>query len=119
MPVSMTMRVHLFPCRTQKLSSSVLTILGAQAPGKIGRRRHTLLKKKNSKYYICLNSSVGFESERCRWQKERTRKGAEKRSDGTEVTARLFLKLEEHAVTACKRKQGVNWEDKLYTKHMP
>ena len=97
MPVSMTMRVHLFPCRTQKLSSSVLTILGAQAPGKIGRRRHTLLKKTK-----CLNSSVGFESERCRWQKKRTRKGAEKRSDGTEVTARLFLKLEEHAVTACR-----------------
>ena len=61
-----------------------------------------LIKKINYILNICLNSSVGFESERCRWQKKRTRKGAEKRSDGTEVTARLFLKPEEHAVTACR-----------------
>ena len=29
------MRVHLFPSRTQKLSSSALTILGGRLPGKI------------------------------------------------------------------------------------
>ena len=34
------MRSHLFPCRTQKLSSSSLKILGWQRPGNIGRRRH-------------------------------------------------------------------------------
>ena len=34
------MRVHLFPSRTQKLSSSVLTILGWKRPGKIRRCRH-------------------------------------------------------------------------------
>ena len=32
-------RSHLFPCRTQKLSSSSLKILGRQRPGKIGCRR--------------------------------------------------------------------------------
>ena len=30
------MRVHLFPSRTQKLSSCTLTILGGRLPGKIG-----------------------------------------------------------------------------------
>ncbi len=30
------MRSHLFPCRTQKLSSSSPTILGGRLPGKIG-----------------------------------------------------------------------------------
>ena len=40
-PVPMTVRIHPFPSRTRKLSSSVPTILGPQGPGKIGRRRHT------------------------------------------------------------------------------
>ena len=36
----MTVRVHLFPSRTQQLSSLVPTILGWKRPGKIGRRQH-------------------------------------------------------------------------------
>ena len=35
----MTQRFHLFPFRTQKLSSVVPKILGWRRPGKIGRRR--------------------------------------------------------------------------------
>ena len=38
-PVPMTQRSHLFPFRTQKLSSVVPKILGWRRPGKIGRRR--------------------------------------------------------------------------------
>ena len=34
--VLITVRVHLFPSRTQKLSSRVPTILGGRLPGKIG-----------------------------------------------------------------------------------
>ena len=34
------MRVHPFPFRTRKLSSSVATILGWRRPGKIARRQH-------------------------------------------------------------------------------
>ena len=33
------MRIHLFPYRTQKLSSFVPTILGGRLPGKIGNAR--------------------------------------------------------------------------------
>ena len=36
----MTMRSHLFPFRTQKLSSFVPKILGGRLPGKIGRCRY-------------------------------------------------------------------------------
>ena len=38
--VIITLRSHLFPFRTQKLSSAVPKILGGKLPGKIGRRRH-------------------------------------------------------------------------------
>ena len=38
--VIITLRIHLFPFRTQKLSSAVPKILGGKLPGKIGRRRH-------------------------------------------------------------------------------
>ena len=38
--MSITLRIHLFPFRTQKLSSAVLKILGGKLPGKIGRCRH-------------------------------------------------------------------------------
>ena len=38
--VRLTQRVHLFPFRTQKLSSVVPTILGWRRPGKIGIRQH-------------------------------------------------------------------------------
>ena len=44
-PVSMTVRIHLFPFRTQKLSSLVPKIVGWKRPVKIGRRR---LLKENS-----------------------------------------------------------------------
>ena len=37
MLVLITQRVHLFPFRTQKLSSAVVTILGWRRPGKIAR----------------------------------------------------------------------------------
>ena len=35
----MAWRFHLFPFRTQKLSSIAPTILGGRPPGKLGRRR--------------------------------------------------------------------------------
>ena len=38
--VFLTMRVHLFPFRTQKLSSPVPTILVWRRTGKIGQRQH-------------------------------------------------------------------------------
>ena len=38
--VPMAVRVHLFPFRTQKLSSPVPKILGWKRPGKIGRCQH-------------------------------------------------------------------------------
>ena len=38
-PVTIAKRIHLYPSRTQKLSSLALKILGGQPPGKIGRRR--------------------------------------------------------------------------------
>ena len=38
--VLIAVRVHLFPFRTQKLSSLALKILGGQLPGKISRCRH-------------------------------------------------------------------------------
>ena len=41
--VIITLRIHLFPFRTQKLSSAVPKILGGKLPGKIGRRRHNSL----------------------------------------------------------------------------
>ena len=44
--VLMTVRVHLFPSRTQQLSSLVPTILGWKRPGTIGRCQH----KENTPY---------------------------------------------------------------------
>ena len=38
--VFITLRFHLFPFRTQKLSSAVPTILGGRPPGKIGLCQH-------------------------------------------------------------------------------
>lgn len=32
-------RVHLYPCRTQKLSSPMPMVLGPQGPGRVGRCR--------------------------------------------------------------------------------
>ena len=41
-PVTIAERLHLFPSRTQKLSSLALKILGGKLPGKLGRRRFFL-----------------------------------------------------------------------------
>ena len=41
--VLIAVRVHLFPFRTQKLSSLALKILGGQLPGKISRCQHFAL----------------------------------------------------------------------------
>ena len=38
-------RIHLFPSRTQKLSSPALKILGGKLPGKLGSRRFFLFLK--------------------------------------------------------------------------
>ena len=38
-PVTIARRSHLFPSRTQKLSSLALMILGGRLPGKVGRCR--------------------------------------------------------------------------------
>ena len=43
LPVVMTERSHLFPYRTQKLSSPVPKVLGWTRPGRIGRCRFPLL----------------------------------------------------------------------------
>ena len=62
-PVPMTQRSHLFPFRTQKLSSVVPKILGWRRPGKIGRRRLFSLLFWSSTHrpynFICTSSSVG------------------------------------------------------------
>ena len=52
------MRVHLFPSRTQKLSSSAPTILGGRLPGKIGNANTSLHQKWWS--FFCLKQSTGL-----------------------------------------------------------
>ena len=56
-------RVHLFPYRTQKLSSLALTILGGKLPGKISRCQHYLMSAifncRHKHLNSCLFSSVG------------------------------------------------------------
>ena len=44
-PVAIAKRIHLYPSRTQKLSSLALKILGGQPPGKLGRRRFFFLRR--------------------------------------------------------------------------
>lgn len=55
----MTVRVHPFPSRTRKLSSSVPKILGGRLPGKIGRRRHTVKSEGRDRSRI-LSSNAAF-----------------------------------------------------------
>ena len=57
-PVPMTVRIHPFPSRTRKLSSSVPTILGPQGPGKIGRRRHTFYLKSAASIFACRRKNT-------------------------------------------------------------
>ena len=52
------MRVHLFPSRTQKLSSCTLTILGGRLPGKIGNA-NTSLDRKVGAFFIPLDRWIG------------------------------------------------------------
>ncbi len=46
------MRVHLFPSRTQKLSSSAPTILGGRLPGKIGNANTSLDRNVGAFFYL-------------------------------------------------------------------
>ena len=41
--VTIARRIHLFPFRTQKLSSLALKVLGGKLPGRIGRSHVTRL----------------------------------------------------------------------------
>ena len=50
-PVSITVRSHLFPFRTQKLSSLVPKIVGWKRPVKIGSRRLLQRKRLNHKWF--------------------------------------------------------------------
>ena len=49
------MRVHLFPSRTQKLSSCTPTILGGRLPGKIGNA-NTKRVRSNPGSFFCLGT---------------------------------------------------------------
>ena len=40
-------RIHLFPFRTQKLSSLALMVLGGQPPGRVGRSHVIFLDRKS------------------------------------------------------------------------
>ena len=53
LPVFITVRTHLFPFRTQQLSSRVPTILGGKLPGKIGRCRYKLGTLAKAKVLFC------------------------------------------------------------------
>ena len=53
------MRVHLFPSRTQKLSSFAPTILGGRLPGKIGNANITASTEKSG-LFICLKHATGM-----------------------------------------------------------
>ena len=43
-PVMMAKRIHPFPFRTRKLSSSALMVLGGRPPGRVGRCRNKKVK---------------------------------------------------------------------------
>ena len=47
------MRVHLFPSRTQKLSSCTLTILGGRLPGKIGNANTKPRLNRSGLFSVC------------------------------------------------------------------
>ena len=51
-------RKHLYPCRTQKLRSLALMILGGRLPGKVERCRNKI-RERISDFGIFLVSSVG------------------------------------------------------------
>ena len=51
----MAKRIHLYPSRTQKLSSSAPKILGGRLPGKIG---HCRFWRKQAVYAACFFSAA-------------------------------------------------------------
>ena len=59
------MRVHLFPSRTQKLSSCTPTILGGRLPGKIGNANTKLHLKKWSIFLHKPNSACKCPPDTC------------------------------------------------------
>ena len=60
------MRVHLFPFRTQKLSSPVPTILAWRRAGKIGQCQHKKRELlKNSSLFLCWASRI-LQGEPCK-----------------------------------------------------
>ncbi len=54
-PVAIAKRVHPFPSRTRKLSSSALMILWGQPHGKIRRRRFT---RPHGRFFYCFSSPL-------------------------------------------------------------
>ena len=56
--VPIAMRVHPFPSRTRKLSSSASKILGGQLPGKIERCQHNYSSIAQSVEHAAVNRRV-------------------------------------------------------------
>ena len=54
LPVVMTERSHLFPSRTQQLSSPVPKVLGWTRPGRIGRCRFPLQGSRKASFFVVL-----------------------------------------------------------------
>ena len=53
-PVTIAERIHLYPSRTQKLSSQTLMILGGRLPGKVGSCRFEKSESKRARFFSCL-----------------------------------------------------------------
>ena len=53
-----TQRVHLFPSRTQKLSSVVPKILEWRRSGKIGIRQHTTRRLASAGLFCCIRGDI-------------------------------------------------------------
>ena len=66
-PVTIARRSHLFPSRTQKLSSLAPMILGGKLPGKVGRCRFFIALMKDSLltvfFLFCRNPAASLLSE--------------------------------------------------------
>ena len=59
-PVAIALRLHLFPYRTQKLSSIASMVLGGRPPGRVERCRICSLPKLNTLFFA--RALTGFES---------------------------------------------------------
>ena len=51
-------RPHLFPSRTQKLSSPTPMVLGTPVPGRVGRRREYIILDSSTVEYAAVNRGV-------------------------------------------------------------